>query len=114
MAGARRGGLGADQLGAGLVGRMSAALPSGSAGLRRRGAAIELDQISFGWHGHPALRSVSGSFAAGGMTAVVGRAGKSTLIKGIAAPMAGLRIAGAGRADLAWLPQAAELDRSFP
>ena len=29
--------------------------------------------------------------------------------------MAGtLRIAGAGRADLAWLPQAAELDRSFP
>ena len=86
MAGAAAGGSGADQLGAGLVGRMSAALPSGSAlGCAVAGAAIELDQISFGWHGHPALRSVSGSFAAGGMTAVVGPngAGKSTLIKGI-------------------------------
>lgn len=100
---------------------MSAALPPGSvAGCAVADAAIELDQISFGWHGHPALRSVSGSFVAGGMTAVVGPngAGKSTLIKGIMGvlpPMAGtLRIAGAGRADLAWLPQAAELDRSFP
>ena len=87
MAGAAlaAGGLGADQLGAGLVGRMSAALPPGSAGCAAAGAAIELDQISFGWHGHPVLRSVSGSFAAGGMTAVVGPngAGKSTLIKGI-------------------------------
>ncbi|KAG0927500.1 hypothetical protein G6F31_018029 [Rhizopus arrhizus] len=81
---------------------------------------IELDDASFGWHGHPALKSVSGRFAAGGMTAVVGPngAGKSTLIKGIMGvlrPMTGsVRISGAGRSELAWLPQAAELDRSFP
>ncbi len=82
--------------------------------------SVELADASFGWHGRPALRSVSGSFAAGGMTAVVGPngAGKSTLIKGIMGvlrPMTGsVRIGGAGRAALAWLPQAAELDRSFP
>jgi len=81
---------------------------------------IELDDASFGWHGHPALKSVSGRFAAGGMTAVVGPngAGKSKLIKGIMGvlrPMTGsVRISGAGRSELAWLPQAAELDRSFP
>ncbi|MGS1110685.1 metal ABC transporter ATP-binding protein [Achromobacter anxifer] len=81
---------------------------------------IELADASFGWHGHAALKSVSGRFAAGGMTAVVGPngAGKSTLIKGIMGvlrPMAGsVRIGGAGRSELAWLPQAAELDRSFP
>lgn len=82
--------------------------------------AIELVDASFGWHGQAALTSVSGSFAAGGMTAVVGPngAGKSTLIKGIMGvlrPMTGsVRIGGAGRSELAWLPQAAELDRSFP
>ncbi|MDR6604514.1 zinc/manganese transport system ATP-binding protein [Achromobacter deleyi] len=81
---------------------------------------IDLDDASFGWHGHPALKSVSGRFAPGGMTAVVGPngAGKSTLIKGIMGvlrPMTGrVRIGGAGRSELAWLPQAAELDRSFP
>ncbi|MGN6455785.1 MAG: metal ABC transporter ATP-binding protein [Achromobacter mucicolens] len=81
---------------------------------------VELADASFGWHGRPAQRSVSGSFVAGGMTAVVGPngAGKSTLIKGIMGvlrPMTGsVRIQGAGRSALAWLPQAAELDRSFP
>ena len=81
---------------------------------------VELADASFGWLGRPALRSVSGSFAPGGMTAVVGPngAGKSTLIKGIMGvlrPMTGsVRIRNAGRAALAWLPQAAELDRSFP
>lgn len=81
---------------------------------------IELSEASFGWHGHPALKAVSGRFAAGGMTAVVGPngAGKSTLIKGIMGvlrPMTGsVRISGAGRSELAWLPQAAELDRAFP
>ncbi|WP_313371304.1 ABC transporter ATP-binding protein [Achromobacter animicus] len=81
---------------------------------------VELVDASFGWHGRAALRAVSGSFAPGGMTAVVGPngAGKSTLIKGIMGvlrPMTGsVRIQGAGRSALAWLPQAAELDRSFP
>lgn len=82
--------------------------------------AIELRDASFGWHGHAALRGVSGRFEPGAMTAVVGPngAGKSTLIKGIMGvlrPMSGsVNIGGAGRSELAWLPQAAELDRSFP
>ena len=82
--------------------------------------AIELRDASFGWHGHAALRGVSGRFEPGAMTAVVGPngAGKSTLIKGIMGvlrPMSGsVSIGGAGRSELAWLPQAAELDRSFP
>ena len=82
--------------------------------------AIELRDASFGWHGHAALRGVSGRFEPGAMTAVVGPngAGKSTLIKGIMGvlrPLSGsVTVGGAGRSELAWLPQAAELDRSFP
>ncbi len=82
--------------------------------------AIELRDASFGWHGHAALRGVSGRFEPGAMTAVVGPngAGKSTLIKGIMGvlwPLSGsVSVGGAGRSALAWLPQAAELDRSFP
>ncbi|WP_445657818.1 metal ABC transporter ATP-binding protein [Achromobacter sp. NCFB-sbj8-Ac1-l] len=82
--------------------------------------AIELQDASFGWHGHAALRGVSGRFEPGAMTAVVGPngAGKSTLIKGIMGvlrPLSGsVTVGGAGRSELAWLPQAAELDRSFP
>lgn len=83
-------------------------------------AAIALHDASFGWHGRAALRGVSGRFEPGSMTAVVGPngAGKSTLIKGIMGvlrPMFGnVSIGAAGRSGLAWLPQAAELDRSFP
>jgi len=83
-------------------------------------APIELTNAAFGWRGRPVVRDVTGTFAPGSMTAVVGPngAGKSTLVKGIMGvlrPMEGaLRISGAGRRGLAWLPQAAELDRSFP
>ena len=88
--------------------------------MNRAPVAIELRNASFGWHGHAALRGVSGRFEPGSMTAVVGPngAGKSTLIKGIMGvlrPMSGrVDIGGADRAELAWLPQAAELDRAFP
>lgn len=83
-------------------------------------AGIELDRVSYGWRGRPAVSDVSGFFAPGSMTAIVGPngAGKSTLIKGIMGvlrPLAGsVRVGGAGRRELAWLPQAADLDRSFP
>lgn len=81
---------------------------------------IELDNVSFGWRGRRAVSELSGVFAPGSMTAVVGPngAGKSTLVKGIMgvlSPMTGVvRMQGGARADLAWLPQAAALDRSFP
>ncbi|OZI32011.1 hypothetical protein CAL29_29680 [Bordetella genomosp. 10] len=83
-------------------------------------AGITLDRVSYGWRGRPAVSDVSGVFAPGSMTAIVGPngAGKSTLVKGIMGvlrPLAGkVRVDGAGRRELAWLPQAADLDRSFP
>ncbi len=80
-------------------------------------APLVLEQASFGWRGQPVLQEVSGCFAPGSMTAIVGAngAGKSTLVKGLAgvlAPLAG-RLRGGG-AQVAWLPQAAELERDFP
>ncbi|AOB33070.1 hypothetical protein AKI39_23425 [Bordetella sp. H567] len=87
---------------------------------RRGPARISLERASFGWRGRRAVNEVSGAFLPGSMTAIVGPngAGKSTLIKGVMGvlrPMSGrVALDGAGRRDLAWLPQAAELDRGFP
>jgi zinc/manganese transport system ATP-binding protein len=95
-----------------VVTRVSAAAPAT--------AGIALDRVSFGWRGRQAVTELSGVFAPGSMTAIVGPngAGKSTLIKGIMGvlrPMDGsVRVEGAARRDLAWLPQAADLDRGFP
>lgn len=81
---------------------------------------IELDDVSLGWRGRVAVRAVSGGFKRGSLTAVCGPngAGKSTLLKGIVGllnPLKGqIRLAGDPRRDLAFLPQANELDRSFP
>jgi len=81
---------------------------------------VELRDAAFGWRGRPAVHGISGGFAPGSMTAVAGPngAGKSTLIKGIVGlmrPLAGtLRVAAGARRRLAWLPQAADLDRTFP
>lgn len=82
--------------------------------------AIALDQVSLGWRDHVAVRDVTGAFAHGSLTAVVGPngAGKSTLIKGImgqVSPVRGhIRLGGGSRDQVACLPQAGELDRSFP
>jgi zinc/manganese transport system ATP-binding protein len=87
---------------------------------RRVPARISLEGVSFGWRGRRAVSDVSGVFAPGSMTAIVGPngAGKSTLIKGVMGvlrPMSGRVVLGdRGRRDLAWLPQAADLDRAFP
>ncbi|WP_094844213.1 metal ABC transporter ATP-binding protein [Bordetella genomosp. 11] len=87
---------------------------------QRAPARISLEQASFGWRGRRAVSDVSGVFLPGSMTAIVGPngAGKSTLIKGVMGvlrPMAGrVVLDGTGRRGLAWLPQAAELDRGFP
>jgi zinc/manganese transport system ATP-binding protein len=83
-------------------------------------ASIALDRASFAWRGRSAVRNVSGCFEPGSMTAIIGPngAGKSTLIKGVMgvlSPASGaVRVTGAARDELAWLPQAGDLDRSFP
>src|SRR5581483_11090300 len=76
--------------------------------------------VTLGYDRHPAVHHLSGPIAAGALVAVVGPngAGKSTLFKGIVGvikPLAGRIDLGKLRAqDIAYLPQAAEIDRSFP
>ncbi|MBV6272606.1 ABC transporter ATP-binding protein [Alcaligenaceae bacterium CGII-47] len=82
--------------------------------------AIELQRVWLGWRERIAVRDASGRFASGSLTAVVGPngAGKSTLIKGIMgrlSPLKGTIQLGPGVShQIACLPQAAELDLSFP
>lgn len=81
---------------------------------------IELEHISLGWRDKIAIRDISGQFLQGGLYAVVGPngAGKSTLLKGIMgeiAPVRGqIRLHIDVATELAFLPQQADIDRSFP
>ena len=83
-------------------------------------ASIRFDEVTLGYDRHPAVHHLVGTMAAGTLTAVVGPngAGKSTLLKGIAgvlAPLSGaIRVGTVDRPRIAYLPQAAEIDRSFP
>ena len=82
--------------------------------------AIHFDNLTLGYGRHPAVHHLHGAVRRGSLTAVVGPngAGKSTLLKGVAGAMKPLqghiRIERGSRADIAWLPQAADVDRSFP
>ncbi|MES2945539.1 MAG: metal ABC transporter ATP-binding protein [Pseudomonadota bacterium] len=80
---------------------------------------VKLDNLTVSYRQHPALHHISGQFAHGSLTAVVGPngSGKSTLLKSIMGllPVAGGKVAvSAPRARIAYLPQLAEIDRSFP
>ncbi|MBL8308739.1 MAG: metal ABC transporter ATP-binding protein [Rubrivivax sp.] len=80
--------------------------------------ALALHDLTVAWRGHPAVHHLSGAFRAGALTAVVGPngAGKSSLLAAIAGALRGFegRIERAPALRLAYLPQASELDRSFP
>jgi zinc/manganese transport system ATP-binding protein len=82
--------------------------------------AIRLDDVTLGYDRHPAVHHLTGEIAPGALLAVVGPngAGKSTLLKGLVgtlAPLGGRIDRGALRLrDIAYLPQASSLDRSFP
>ena len=83
-------------------------------------AALRFRNLTLGYDRHPAVHHLDGTVAPGALVAVVGPngAGKSTLFKGIVGllkPLAG----GIERGDvspqnIAYLPQAAEIDRTFP
>lgn len=83
-------------------------------------AALRFNNLTLGYDRHPAVHHLSGEVDAGALVAVVGPngAGKSTLFKGIVGvikPLAGRIERGAlAASDIAYLPQAAEIDRSFP
>ena len=78
--------------------------------------AIRIDDLTLGYDGHPAVHHLDGTFEAGSLTAIVGPngSGKSTLLKGIMGTLTpiGGKISRSG--DIAYLPQSAEIDRSFP
>jgi zinc/manganese transport system ATP-binding protein len=84
------------------------------------GAAIALRDLTVAYDRHPAVHHLTGSFAPGSLTAIVGPngAGKSTLLKAIVGalrPAAGtVELHGLSRSELAYLPQQAEIDRTFP
>lgn len=82
--------------------------------------AIRFEDVTLGYGRHPAVHHLAGEIPAGSLTAVVGPngAGKSTLLKGIVGtlrPLGGrIALSSGPRTRIAYLPQAAELDRTFP
>jgi zinc/manganese transport system ATP-binding protein len=83
-------------------------------------AAIKFRDLTLGYDRHPAVHHLTGEVESGALLAVCGPngAGKSTLLKGIIgalSPLGGaVRLEGCKSRDIAYLPQAAEIDRSFP
>ncbi len=85
-----------------------------------RPGTIELHDVTIAYDRHPAVHHVSGSFAAGSLTAITGPngAGKSTLLKALMGELS-LAEGVIDRGDLSlrdfgYLPQAVEIDRQFP
>ncbi len=82
--------------------------------------SIELDGLTVAYDDADVLQGVTGRFPAGQLCAVVGPngSGKTTLLKTIAGllrPKAGrVRLTGTGAGGIAYLPQRAGFDRSFP
>ena len=83
-------------------------------------AQLQFRDLTLGYDRHPAVHHLNGAVACGSLTAVVGPngAGKSTLFKGVVGalkPLAGrIDRNGIKPEDIAYLPQVAEIDRSFP
>lgn len=81
---------------------------------------LQFRDLTLGYDRHPAVHHLSGDVPQGTLLAVVGPngAGKSTLFKGIVGalkPLAGrVDLHGMAPHDIAYLPQAAEIDRTFP
>ncbi|MCS6758504.1 MAG: metal ABC transporter ATP-binding protein [Candidatus Devosia euplotis] len=83
-------------------------------------SVIRTKDLTLGYDGHPATHHLDGSFAGGSLTAVMdpNGSGKSTLLKGMMGaikPLGGKVVLDRfGVRDIAYLPQIAEIDRSFP
>jgi zinc/manganese transport system ATP-binding protein len=81
---------------------------------------LQFRNLTLGYDRHPAVHHLDGAVQKGSLTAVVGPngAGKSTLFKGVVGvikPLAGrIERHGVRPQDIAYLPQIAEIDRSFP
>jgi zinc/manganese transport system ATP-binding protein len=83
-------------------------------------AQVKFRDVTLGYDRHPAVHHLNGEVAHGALLAVIGPngAGKSTLFRGLAGilkPLAGsIALGGLDNRDIAYLPQTADIDRSFP
>jgi zinc/manganese transport system ATP-binding protein len=82
-------------------------------------AAVRFQDLTLGYDRHPAVHHLNGTVADGALLALVGPngAGKSTLLKGIVGllpPLAGAIERSRPAREVAYLPQIAEIDRTFP
>ena len=83
-------------------------------------AQIRFRDVTLGYDRHPAVHHLDGEVASGALVAVIGPngAGKSTLFRGLAGilkPLAGsIDLGGLDIRDIAYLPQTADIDRTFP
>ena len=83
-------------------------------------AVFSLNDLTLGYERHPAVHHITGNFLLGSMTAIVGPngAGKSTLLKGLMGlikPLDGqINYHNVLPREIAYLPQQADIDRSFP
>jgi zinc/manganese transport system ATP-binding protein len=82
--------------------------------------SISFDNVTLGYDLHPAVHHLSLEIELGSMVALVGPngAGKSTLLKGIMGQLqllgGSISLGGLGHAQIAYLPQLSQVDRSFP
>lgn len=82
--------------------------------------AIKLNNLTIAYNRQPAVHHVSGSFASGALAAITGAngAGKSTLLKAIAGILpvfeGSIKFGSISRKDMAYMPQAADMQRDFP
>jgi len=83
-------------------------------------AQLQFRDVTLGYDRHPAVHHLSGEVAPGALLAVVGPngAGKSTLFRGLVGilkPLSGtIQTGGIDPKNIAYLPQTADIDRSFP
>jgi zinc/manganese transport system ATP-binding protein len=83
-------------------------------------AQVRFKDVTLGYDRHPAVHHLTGEVAAGALLAVIGPngAGKSTLFRGLVGilkPLSGsVSLNGLDVKDIAYLPQSADIDRSFP
>jgi len=86
--------------------------------MKQQATALALHNVTLGYDRHPAVHHVSLTIAPGSLVAIVGPngAGKSTLIKALAGQLRPLQgsLTGLRGQRIAYLPQQAGMDRSFP
>src|ERR1700759_4901567 len=81
---------------------------------------VQFRDVTLGYDRHPAVHHLTGEISAGALLAVVGPngAGKSTLFRGLVGipkPLSGsISLGGLDARDIAYLPQSADIDRTFP